>query len=136
MGALQHPRAGWSRIRGGVPAGVLAAVGAPRPGGVMSSRPPRPGDLRLDELGRVGAAMCEALATSHEVLDARRVRPERTPAQAAARFPYALPQEGTPADAILADWAARVVPLLTAVGSPRHFAYVNGSGSMIGMLAD
>ncbi|MGH9867037.1 MAG: pyridoxal phosphate-dependent decarboxylase family protein [Candidatus Polarisedimenticolia bacterium] len=102
----------------------------------MSTRPPRPGDLSLDELRRVGAEMIEAIAAYHVGLDARRVLPDVSPADAAARFSDALPEAGMPADAILKDWVDRVVPLLTAVGSPRHFAYVNGSGSMMGMLAD
>ena len=40
------------------------------------------------------------------------------------------------AGVLLTDWRERVAPLLTTVGSPRHFAYVNGSGAMIGILAD
>lgn len=102
----------------------------------MTSKQPRPGDLSLDDLRRVGADVIEAIAQYHAGLDHRRVLPAVSPAEAAARFADALPEVGIPADAILADWINRVVPLLTAVGSPRHFGYVNGSGSMIGILAD
>jgi glutamate/tyrosine decarboxylase-like PLP-dependent enzyme len=53
-----------------------------------------------------------------------------------AGFTGSLPEEGEPAETILNLWRTRVEPLLTAVGSPRHFPYVNGSGAMIGMFAD
>src|SRR5262245_18897753 len=102
----------------------------------MTSKQPRLGDLSVDELRRVGAEVIDAIADYHTDLDHRRVLPDVTPAQVAARFTDALPEAGTPPDTILADWIDRVVPLLTALGSPRHFAYVNGSGSMIGILAD
>src|SRR5262249_51936115 len=52
------------------------------------------------------------------------------------RFLDDLSESGESAGALLADWRERVAPLLTAIGSPRHFAYVNGSGAMIGILAD
>ena len=59
-----------------------------------------------------------------------------SPAEVAARFAGELPEEGESPEALLADWRERVAPLLTAVGSPRHFAYVNGSGAMIGIFAE
>lgn len=102
----------------------------------MNPTAPRPGDLDLDELRRVGASVVDAIAAYHAALPERRVLPDVTPAQVAAQFADALPDEGVPADAIIADWRTRVSPLLTAVGSPRHFPYVNGSGSMIGIFAD
>lgn len=80
--------------------------------------------------------MIEAIAEYHAALAERRVLPDVSPAQVAARFADALPEEGVRADAIIADWRSRVSPLLTAVGSPRHFPYVNGSGSMIGIFGD
>ena len=42
-----------------------------------------------------------------------------------------LPEEGEAPEELLEDWSRRVSPYLTAVGSPRHFAYVNGSGAMM-----
>ncbi|MGQ0720443.1 MAG: pyridoxal phosphate-dependent decarboxylase family protein [Candidatus Eiseniibacteriota bacterium] len=97
---------------------------------------PSPGDLATDDLRRVGHEVIDAIAAYHAGLDDRAVLPDVTPAQVAARFTDDLPEEGESADALLADWKVRVEPLLTAVGSPRHFAYVNGSGSMVGILAD
>jgi hypothetical protein len=96
----------------------------------------RPGDLGLDELRRIGGSVAEAIAAYHAGLDRRGVLPDVTPAEVAALFTGGLPAEGEPAETLIEDWRQRVAPLLTAVGSPRHFAYVNGSGAMIGIFAE
>jgi aromatic-L-amino-acid decarboxylase len=96
----------------------------------------RPGDLGLDELRRVGGSVLDAIADYHASLDQRAVLPDVTQAEVASLFNGGLPAEGEPAEALIEDWRRRVAPLLTAVGSPRHFAYVNGSGAMIGIFAE
>jgi aromatic-L-amino-acid decarboxylase len=70
------------------------------------------------------------------VSDRRAVLPDVSPVEVAALFAADLPEQGESADALVEDWRTRIAPLLTAVGSPRHFAYVNGSGAMIGMFAE
>jgi aromatic-L-amino-acid decarboxylase len=97
---------------------------------------PRPGDLGFDELRSVGAQVLEAVEAYYEDLERRPVLPNVTPAEVARRFAGDLPEEGEAAHSLIADWRERIAPLLTAVGSPRHFAYVNGSGSMIGLFAE
>ena len=96
----------------------------------------KPGDIDLEELRRVGYQTIDAIAAYHERLDARPVLPRTTRADVAARFADEFAEYGEPAEALLADWRERVAPLLTAIGSPRHFAFVNGSGAMIGVLAE
>ena len=96
----------------------------------------RPGDLDLDEFRRVGYQVIDAIAAYHAGLADRRAIPDATPTDVAARFAEPLALDGESAAALLADWQARVEPLSTAVGSPRHFALVNGSGAMIGILAE
>ena len=78
----------------------------------------------------------EAIGGYHADLDRRAVLPGVTPAEVAVRFAGELPEEGESPESLVADWRERVAPHLTAVGSPRHFAYVNGSGAMIGMFAE
>lgn len=104
----------------------------------MSQNPtmPRPGDLALPEFRAVGRQVIDAIADYHQELTRRAVLPRVTPAEVAALFGGDLGEEAEPAAAIVADWQQRVLPLLTAVGSPRHFGYVNGSGAMIGILAE
>ena len=104
----------------------------------IHSRPttPRPGDIEVGELRRLGSQLVEAIADYHTHLDGRPVLPHASPDEVAARFAGELPEAGESPEALIADWRERVAPLLTAIGSPRHFAYVNGSGAMIGMFAD
>jgi glutamate/tyrosine decarboxylase-like PLP-dependent enzyme len=96
----------------------------------------RPGDLSPDELRRIGGRVVEAIAEYHAGLDDRPVLPCVTPAEVAATFSDGLSAQGEPAQTLIEDWRRRVAPWLTAVGSPRHFAYVNGSGAMIGIFAE
>jgi aromatic-L-amino-acid/L-tryptophan decarboxylase len=51
-------------------------------------------------------------------------------------FNEPLPWKGQPADQILKDWPERVLPYATHLGSPRYFGFVNGSGSMLAVLAE
>ena len=78
----------------------------------------------------------EAIVDYHAHLDRRAVLPDVSPDEVATRFAGELPEEGEAPESLVADWRERVAPHLTAVGSPRHFAYVNGSGAMIGMFAE
>jgi glutamate/tyrosine decarboxylase-like PLP-dependent enzyme len=96
----------------------------------------RPGDIDLSEFRRIGREVIEAIADYHDGLSGRSVLPQVAPEEVAALFTGELSEEGESAAALLADWRERVVPMLTAIGSPRHFAYVNGSGAMIGILAE
>jgi aromatic-L-amino-acid/L-tryptophan decarboxylase len=96
----------------------------------------RPRDIDLSAFRRIGREVIDAIADYHAGLSRRRVLPNVTPEEVAAQFIEELPEEAESAGALLTDWRERVVPLLTAIGSPRHFAYVNGSGAMIGILAE
>jgi aromatic-L-amino-acid decarboxylase len=103
---------------------------------VLQQEGTRPGDIDLSEFRRIGHEVIDAIADYHASLSRRSVLPDVTPEEVAARFVGGLSEEGESAGALLTDWRERVVPLLTAIGSPRHFAYVNGSGAMIGILAE
>src|SRR5688500_388660 len=96
----------------------------------------RPGDIEMGGLRRGGSQVIEASSDYHAHLDRRPVLPDVRPGEVAARFAGELPEDGESPEALIADWRERVAPLLTAIGSPRHFAYVNGSGAMIGMFAE
>lgn len=92
--------------------------------------------MDLTEFRAVGMQVIDAIAEYHAALPRRRVLPDVRPDAVAALFQGDLPEEGEAAASLVADWRERVEPLLTAVGSPRHFGYVNGSGSMIGIMAE
>ena len=103
---------------------------------VSQQQQSRPGDIDLSEFRRVGCEVIDAIAGYHAELTRRSVLPNVTREEVAGRFADELPEEGESAGSLLTDWRERVVPLLTATGSPRHFAYVNGSGAMIGIFAE
>jgi glutamate/tyrosine decarboxylase-like PLP-dependent enzyme len=104
----------------------------------MASRThePAPGDLAVEELRRLGRRVADVVADYHAALRERVVLPAVAPDAVAALFSGDLPEDGATADDLVSDWEETVVPRLTAIGSPRHFAYVNGSGSTIGIFAD
>jgi aromatic-L-amino-acid/L-tryptophan decarboxylase len=103
---------------------------------LLQEQETRPGDIELSEFRQIGREVIDAIADYHKNLSGRNVLPKVTPEEVAARFLDDFSEEGESAEALLADWRERVVPMLTAIGSPRHFAYVNGSGAMIGILAE
>lgn len=47
-----------------------------------------------------------------------------------------LPHHGQEANHIINEWEEKVLPYVTHLGSPRYFGFVNGSGTMIGVLAE
>lgn len=95
------------------------------------------GELPPEEFRRLGYRVVDMMTQYYRSIDERPVLPSLTSAEAEALFNTdRLATTGESADAIFADWERRVLPNLTAVGSPRHFVYVNGSGTMIGTLAE
>lgn len=98
--------------------------------------PVETGDIEPARFRRLAIHTLDAIAAYHASLGSRPVLPDVTPREVAALFTDDLPEEGEAPETILEDWKTRVEPNLTAVGSPRHFAYVNGSGAMIAILAD
>ena len=51
-------------------------------------------------------------------------------------FEEPLPRRGQDPGGILSEWAEKVLPNTTHLGSPRYFGFVNGSGTMMAVLAD
>ena len=51
-------------------------------------------------------------------------------------FVEQLSATGQNANNIINAWKSRILPNVTPLGSPRYFDFVNGSGSMISVLAD
>ena len=95
------------------------------------------GDLPAEHFRRLGYRTIDMMAEYYGSIDERPVFPALTAAQSQALFSAdRLPEHGDSAEAILDDWQQRVLPNLSTIGSPRHFVYVNGSGTMIGALAE
>ncbi|MFQ6013374.1 MAG: pyridoxal phosphate-dependent decarboxylase family protein [Thermoplasmata archaeon] len=93
-------------------------------------------DLTPDAFRKVGYQVVDLIADYYRDIRQVRVFPSRPSSQVAADFDEALPDEGEDPEGILEAWQARVLPNVTHLGSPRYFGFVNGSGTMMGVLAE
>ncbi len=93
-------------------------------------------DLEPEEFRRLGYQAVDMIADYFGALDELPVFPGKSSEEIARVFAEPLPQQGSHPDEVLQEWSRRVLPNSTHVGSPRYFGYVNGSGTMIGVLAD
>jgi glutamate/tyrosine decarboxylase-like PLP-dependent enzyme len=94
-------------------------------------------DLPVEDFRLLGYRVIDMMTDYYRSIGERPVFPSITAAESAALFGKdELLASAEPAGAILDDWESRVLPNLCTVGSPRHFVYVNGSGTMIGALAE
>jgi aromatic-L-amino-acid decarboxylase len=93
-------------------------------------------DMSPEEFRRVGYQAIDMMAGYFGSIRDRKVFPAKSSQEVAGQFAEPLPEHGAPADEILAEWPTRIVPNATHLGSPRYFGFVNGSGTMIGVLAD
>lgn len=94
------------------------------------------GDLPTDDFRRLGYRAVDMIAEYFDHLPELPVFPPRGSAEVEAVFQEALPEVGQDADAILDEWTEKVLPNLTHIGSPRYFGFVNGSGTMMAILAE
>ncbi len=93
-------------------------------------------DPDAQEFKELGYRMIRIINGYYQKLNDLPVFPGSTPQKVADTFAEELPQEGQNPHQLLDDWVSKVLPNSTNVGSPRHFGYVNGSGTMIGVLAE
>ena len=93
-------------------------------------------DLDPDEFRRLGYQAVDMMADYFASIRDMPVFPGKSSEEVAAAFDEPLPLTGQPADQILCDWPTRVLSNATHLGSPRYFGYVNGSGTMLGVLAE
>src|SRR5690606_28614502 len=94
------------------------------------------GDLPLEEFRELGYRAVDAITEYFSSVRDLPVFPNRPSAEIQRDFVEPLPEEGQPPDDILDEWIDRILPNSTHIGSPRYFGFVNGSGSMMGVLAD
>jgi len=94
------------------------------------------GDISPEAFRKVGYRAIDMIADYFKSLPDAPVFPLRSSSEIEELFREPLPEEGQEPDAILDDWNARVLPNVTHLGSPRYFGYVQGSGSMMGILAE
>jgi aromatic-L-amino-acid/L-tryptophan decarboxylase len=93
-------------------------------------------DLDPDEFQRLGYQAVDMMADYFAAIRDLPVFPGKSSKEVADAFDEPLPLAGMPAEQILQEWRTRVLPNSTHLGSPRYFGYVNGSGTMLGVLAE
>jgi len=93
-------------------------------------------DLAPGEFRRLGYQAVDMLSDYFSSIRDWPVFPGKSSQEVADAFDEPLPLTGLPAEQILQEWPARVLPNATHLGSPRYFGYVNGSGTMLGVLAE
>lgn len=94
------------------------------------------GDLEPDEFRRLGYRTVDMMVDYFASIRDRPVFPGKSSQAVADVFNDPLPLTGQSADQILDDWPSRVLSNATHLGSPRYFGFVNGSGTMLGVLAE
>jgi len=96
-----------------------------------------PIELGPDEFRRLGHSVVDDIADFLGSLPERRVAPGETPHEVrAALGGGALPEQGTPADELLAEATRLVLEHSTFNGHPRFLAYITSSAAPIGALGD
>jgi glutamate/tyrosine decarboxylase-like PLP-dependent enzyme len=95
-------------------------------------------DLDLDpqEFQKLGYRVVDLIAEYYSTVRDAPVFPSRTSKEIEDVFNEPLPEDGQEPDGILNEWQSKVLSNTTHLGSPRYFGFVNGSGTMIGTLAD
>jgi aromatic-L-amino-acid/L-tryptophan decarboxylase len=93
-------------------------------------------DLDPEEFRKLGYQVVDMIADYYSSIRNIRVFPKATSKEVEKVFEEDLPEKAQRPDDILDDWKKKVLPYTTHLGSPRYFGYVNGSGSMIGSLAE
>ena len=93
-------------------------------------------DLSPQEFRKLGYRVVDIMAEYYANVRQVPVFPQRTSGEVEALFDEPLPLEGQEPEGILDEWQSKVLPNATHLGSPRYFGFVNGSGTMLGALAD
>lgn len=93
-------------------------------------------DLSPDEFRTLGYRVIDMIADYYSNVRDLPVFPPHTSAEVQKVFEESIPIEGQDPAVILDEWRTKVLPNATHLGSPRYFGFVNGSGTMIGTLAE
>ncbi len=93
-------------------------------------------DMSPEMFRTLGHRVIDVIADYYRTVRDVPVFPARTSSKVAAAFDEPVPQTGQTPQSILDVWTEKVLPNTTHLGSPRYFGFVNGSGTMIAVLAE
>jgi aromatic-L-amino-acid/L-tryptophan decarboxylase len=92
-------------------------------------------DLDPDVFKKLGYEVIDSIALYYRTIRERRIISESSSKEIEEVFREELPLTGQDPQSILDEWNVRVMPHVTHLGSPRYFGFVNGSGTMMAVLA-
>jgi aromatic-L-amino-acid/L-tryptophan decarboxylase len=93
-------------------------------------------DLKPEEFRKLGYRVIDMITEYYSSIHEVRVSPASTSSEVEQVFTEDLPRKGQDPFAIVDEWQTKILPYATHLGSPRYFGFVNGSGTMIGTLAE
>ena len=93
-------------------------------------------DMDLQEFKKLGYEVIDQITDYYASIRERSIISKNDSKTIEQVFNQPLPLIGQPAKDIIHEWQEKVLPNATHLGSPRYFGFVNGSGSMISVLAD
>jgi aromatic-L-amino-acid/L-tryptophan decarboxylase len=93
-------------------------------------------DMDPEKFRKLGYQVIDMITEYYDSIKSLRVFPANTSSEIEQIFIEDLPQKGQHPNSIIEEWQSKVLPYATHLGSPRYFGFVNGSGTMIGTLAE
>jgi aromatic-L-amino-acid/L-tryptophan decarboxylase len=92
-------------------------------------------DMNPEAFRKLGYEVIDEITAYYRSIRERRIITAASSRDIEALFRESLPETGEEPESIIADWKARLLPHATHLGSPRYFGFVNGSGTMMSVLA-
>ena len=93
-------------------------------------------DINPEEFRKTGYEVIDMITEYYRTIRDRKIISGSSHKEIEQTFNEPVPQNpGDPAS-IINEWKEKVLPHATHLGSPRYFGFVNGSGTMISVLAD
>ncbi|MDX1684237.1 MAG: aminotransferase class V-fold PLP-dependent enzyme [Saprospiraceae bacterium] len=93
-------------------------------------------DMSPEEFRKLGYHAIDMITEYYKKLDDLDVFPGKDASEIESEFNDELPRKPQDPGDIIDEWKNRVIPNATHLGSRRFFGFVNGSGTMIGTLAE
>jgi aromatic-L-amino-acid/L-tryptophan decarboxylase len=93
-------------------------------------------DMKPEEFRKLGYRVIDMITEYYSSVQEVRVSPASTSSEVEQAFTESFPRKGQDPFAIVDEWQTKILPHAAHLGSPRYFGFVNGSGTMIGTLAE
>jgi len=93
-------------------------------------------DLSSAEFRKVASETTEVMVDYFRDIRTASVFPAKTPQEIRTSIYEQLPKRGQDPLKIIREVRSKIIPNSTRLGSPRYFAYVNGSGTMMSCFAE